>query len=49
MVDQGPMVGEGRVLLSPAAAGRLPLKSVHKFAVVLFLVLGAIALGTAHA
>jgi putative Ca2+/H+ antiporter (TMEM165/GDT1 family) len=37
------------VLLSSAAAGQLPLKSVHKFAAVLFLVLGAMALGAAHA
>ena len=39
MVDHGPM----------AAAGRLLLKSVHKFAALLFLVLGAMALAAAHA
>ncbi len=34
------------VLLSSAASGRLPLKSVHRFAAAMFLVLGVMALGS---
>ncbi len=37
------------VLLSSAASGRLSLKSVHRFSAAMFLVLGAMALGAAHA
>jgi putative Ca2+/H+ antiporter (TMEM165/GDT1 family) len=37
------------VLLSSAAAGQFRLKLVHKFAAAMFLVLGALALGGAHA
>jgi Ca2+/H+ antiporter, TMEM165/GDT1 family len=37
------------VLLSSAAAGQLPLKSVNRVAAAMFLVLGVMALGAAHA